>query len=287
MATRDRALSALVRRVFRGGRADLRKAPGGMPAHAVPAAERSLAFAGRPENRYWWHKLPNSDFIPPLYAVLSDDEWAVMDAWFRDTDARVMHGEANVSALSVLQGFIMGSLVRNVVQLGAYAGYSTLLVGFMMRRMGFRHSVVSIDLAPEICAYCEDWIRRAGLQDHVRMECSDSSAPHLPELARRYFGEGIELVFIDSSHQYAHTVRELDLWAPAVLPGGFVFLHDASDDAVKYDETGEGGVHGALREWVERNPSFPAISINRDMRPLRPTPIYKDACGLGIIQRLA
>jgi predicted O-methyltransferase YrrM len=285
VATRERTLSALVQRVLRGRRAGSRTAADRMPVDAVPGGERSLAFARRAEDRYWWHRLPNSDFIPPLYAVLSDDEWAVMDAWFKDTDARVMHGEANVSALSVLQGFIMGSLVRNVVQLGAYAGYSTLLVGFMMRRMGFRHSVVSIDVVPEICAYCEDWIRRAGLEDYVRMECSDSSAAHLPDLARRYFGEGIALVFIDSSHQYAHTVRELDLWVPSVLPGGFLVLHDASDGAVAYDQTGEGGVHRAFREWAERNPSFPAISINRNLRPLPPTPIYKDACGLAIIQR--
>jgi predicted O-methyltransferase YrrM len=161
-----------------------------------------------------------------------------------------------------------------------------LLAGFMMRAMGRRHAVLAVDIEPTMIEYCAGWVERAGLGDYVRLECCDSSQPHLPELARAYFENPIDLVFIDSSHQYAHTVRELELWYPAVAPGGFVFLHDASDRAAEFDHEGAGGVHRALTEWTRAHAAAPAMSINESMAGIGPVPIYKDNCGLGIIQRL-
>ncbi|MFN8542832.1 MAG: class I SAM-dependent methyltransferase [Candidatus Binatia bacterium] len=260
---------------------------GGLALEARPTVPvRSLGFGTREHDRYWWHKLPHSGFVPPLYAALTEAEWAILEAWYADTDENGMCGEAAVTALSVLQGFVTGSLLRSVVQLGCFAGYSTLLVGFMMRRLGLARSVLSIDNDPKHCSYTEAWVRLAGLADYVRLECSDSAAPHLPALAQDYFGRGIEMVFVDSSHQYAHTARELALWFPAVVPGGFVFLHDASDSAAAYDATGQGGVHRAFAEWRQAHPDQPAFSINECMRGLGDLPVYKDGCGLGIIQRL-
>jgi predicted O-methyltransferase YrrM len=252
----------------------------------APDRARSLAFSERDGHRYWWHQLPHSDFVPPLYQSLSDAEWAIMDAWFRDTDERRLWGEANVSAMSILQAFVVATLARNMVQLGSFAGYSMLLAGFMMRAMGRRHAVLAVDIEPTMIEYCAGWVERAGLGDYVRLECCDSSQPHLPELARAYFENPIDLVFIDSSHQYAHTVRELELWYPAVAPGGFVFLHDASDRAAEFDHEGAGGVHRALTEWTRAHAAAPAMSINESMAGIGPVPIYKDNCGLGIIQRL-
>src|SRR5258705_7311441 len=65
---------------------------------------RGLKFRAERPARYWWHHMPDGGFTPPLYSFLTHKEWELLEAWFRDTDERVMHGESNVSALSTLQG---------------------------------------------------------------------------------------------------------------------------------------------------------------------------------------
>jgi cephalosporin hydroxylase len=48
-----------------------------------------------------------------------------------------------------------------------------------------------------------------------------------------------DVLFIDTSHAYMHTIRELRRWVPFVRPGGWVLMHDT-----QYDPTGHetGGV---------------------------------------------
>lgn len=267
-----------LRSLLAAGRRRLAAAPG------APVI-RSRAFTARAGDRFWWHRLPGADFVPPVYAFLDDDEWALLEAWYADTDARGLAGEVNVPAMCVLQGFVMGSLVRHVVQLGAYAGYSTLLLGFMLRRMGFRRALVSLDIDPACCAYAEGWVRRAGLADHVVVECGDSADREAPARARQTLGADPSLVFVDSSHRYAHTLAELDLWAPALVPGGFLFLHDSSEFAARFDPSGEGGVGRALAEWLARHPTMRAINVCNALATLEtPSQVYKDGCGLAIVQ---
>ena len=53
-----------------------------------PPAGRSLRFRHEPHDRFWWHKLAATDYVPPLYAALRDDEWKVMEDWYAETGAR-------------------------------------------------------------------------------------------------------------------------------------------------------------------------------------------------------
>lgn len=107
----------------------------------------------------------------------------------------------------------MGSGINRVVQCGHYAGYSTLLLGFMMRKMGFRRSLFSVDIDARVTEYTYQWLQEADLLDYVNLHVGNSTDKDLPDLARAYFGNrDICLVFIDSSHQYQHTLNELDLW---------------------------------------------------------------------------
>jgi len=247
---------------------------------------RGLKFRAKSENRYWWHHLAEGGFTPPLYAFLTHKEWELLEAWFQDTDQKVMHGECNVSALSTLQGLVMGSGLHNLVEIGCYAGYSTLLFGFMFRRMGFKRAMYTIDVEPRHCDYTRSWVTRAGLEEYVHIECNDSSAAGLPAKVRDHFARDIDSVFIDSSHQYEHTCRELELWPPAVRVGGFVFLHDTSANAAGLDQTQKGGVHRAFAEWTAKTPNFTSININGAVPPGVRWP-YPDNCGLGICQRQA
>jgi predicted O-methyltransferase YrrM len=246
---------------------------------------RSLDFENRAGKRYWWFHLQNCKYIPPIFSVLSDEEWDVIDEWYNDTDERVAAGECNVPALSILQGLIMGNGIKAMVQCGHAVGFSALLCGFYFRAMGRKDALFSVDIDAEATAFANRYVLKAGLQDYVHLEVCDSSDSSLPEVARKYFkGSDIALVFIDSSHRCDHTLRELDLWYSALPVGGLIVLHDVSKLAGTFDVTKAGGVHAALGDWLKAN-HCSALSLNGYIASGCTTPVYLDGCGLGIIQK--
>jgi predicted O-methyltransferase YrrM len=249
-------------------------------------ARRTLALGGREDDRYWWFKF--NHYVPPLYKSLVDDEWQAILDWYDETDERFpgTAAETNITAMSMLQGLICGSGIRRIVQCGHYRGYSTLLLGFFARSMGFRNSIFSIDKNRMVTKYVQTWIERTGLEDYVHLCVSDSAKPKLPARARAYFGgEAIQLVFIDSSHQYRHTTAELALWYAELASGGFLVLHDVSRYAAAFDSKHAGGVYRAVAEW-KAGLSPNALWINDFLfSGHRERIVYLDACGLGLIQK--
>jgi len=252
---------------------------------------RTIEFKKRTHNRYWWYHLADSDYIPPVFSALADEEWALMDDWFTDTEAKFPSpGEISVPGLSMLNGIVSGNGIGAMVQLGHYVGFSTLMLGFALRRMGRSRALFSIDINAEVTVYTQEWVDRAGLRDVVRLQVGDSADPAMASEAAAWLGRAPQLVFIDSSHQYHHTLEELDLWYDRMAPGGLLSLHDTSAFAQTFDSTGTGGVLRAAREWgAGRN----MILLNNFVgeqhdsgatdHPSKLT--YKDGCGFGLVQK--
>jgi hypothetical protein len=69
--------------------------------------------------------------------------------------------------------------------------------------------------------------------------------------------------------------------------GALFLLHDASLFAQQFDPTAQGGVHRALNEWLEGRPDWSGMTLNGSVAPGADGDalVYKDACGLGILQR--
>jgi len=65
-----------------------------------------------------------------------------------------------------------------------------------------------------------------------------------------------DLLFIDTSHEYGHTVRELEAYMPRVAPGGVALLHDTrwvdSPPGTPWDGTTLPPVGRALDEYCAR-----------------------------------
>lgn len=247
-------------------------------------ALRSTDFGDREHRRYWWHRFGGRKYAPPIYSDLSDEEWEILEAWFEDSERVGAGGEMSVPMISVIQAFVMGSGIRSIVQLGHYKGYSTLLMGMMLRRMGVEKGLVSIDIDQGMTDRVQKWIERAGVDKQVTLIVSDSAEPGVASAAEIALGRAPRMVIIDSSHQYAHTVRELDLWWEALAPGGMFFLHDCSEFARRWDSTGEGGVRRALEEWLPRHPEAASIMIEGDPHCDGPV-AYADGCGLCMMQK--
>jgi len=278
-----RTLAGRAARVLRPGPA---VAPPQIPERPDPG--RSARFRADPHDRFWWHRLAVTDYVPPLYAGLSDEEWAVMEGWFAETARVGRIAEINVPAMSFATGLVAGNGVRRIVQLGHYYGYSALLVGFTLRAMGDgRPGLVTVDVDPAATAFTRAWVGAAGLEGVVAVLEGDSAAPATAERCERALGGAPELLLVDSSHAYGHTLRELDLWAPRLPPGAIVLLHDASVFAQRFDPTGEGGVRRAIAEWLPRHPGWEGMTLNGHVAPGADGDalVYKDACGLGILQR--
>ncbi len=226
------------------------------------------------------------DFVPPAYSDLSEEEWAILRNWYEETDAIGQVGEVAVPLISLLHGLVLGNGARRIVQLGTHAGYSALLLGFMLRRMKVARALFTLDLDPQLCAVARNWIGRAGLGEFVEVAERNSLDPESPFAAKEYLGAAPELIILDSSHEYRATLQELDLWYRALGTGGLLVVHDVSRFAQSFDVTGEGGVRRAFDEWRAANPEPETFLLNGEARSMEtPRRFYKDACGLGLIHK--
>ena len=268
-----------------GGRAK-RRLSGAIVTPRLGLQRRSRRFRGRKEDRFWWYQLRNTDYVPPVFATLSRREWQIIKAWYRDSERVHGIGEINVPAMSLLQGLIMGNGVSRTVELGHYYGYSTLLTGFMLRAMNNGGRMVSIDIDPKANAFTQRWIERAGLTETCSLYLSDSSDSKALDFAVDRLGGMPELILLDSSHQFEHTLKELDLWVPKMEPNTIMLLHDTSNFARDWDGTGKGGVQAALDKWLPKHPELEFINLNRQVPKSRGNDslVYKDGCGIGILQ---
>lgn len=249
--------------------------------------ERSLVFRNRDHGRYWWFKAEGAEYVPPIYSFLTDDEWAVMDEWYTETDAKNLAAECNVSLMCVLQGFIMGSIVKRIVQFGTSQGYSALLIGFMLRKMGVKNSFVTVDIHGAANEFTQLYIEKANLTEYIKVITANSIEAGLPECCIQHMNGRPQMIVIDSSHQYKHTLQELEMWYRYLATNGFIFLHDTSKKAIEYDSTKEGGVQKALNEWSAKN-RVNHININKkiEIHTKASELTYLDGCGLGIIQKV-
>jgi predicted O-methyltransferase YrrM len=277
------------RRAIGNAQTDLRsiEMPSLQPTTTSP--QRSRAFAQDSHDRFWWHHLGGTDYVPSIYQVLTDDEWQLMDDWYAATLAANAIGEINVPAMSMLQGLISGGGLSRVVQLGGFYGYSALLMGFWLRQMGQGGRLLSIDIDPEATKFSQEWIDRAGLSEIVFLMLSDSAAKQtLIDTVSTFEGRMPELILLDSSHQYGHTLRELDLWVPAMEPQSIMLLHDTSAFASDWDPNGTGGVRKALDDWLPERKDVACLNLNRHVGEpgVSADRTYQDGCGLGILQKL-
>lgn len=251
------------------------------------SSSRSRAFRTRDHDRYWWHRLADTDYVPAVYAALSDEEWQLMESWFDETESLRLAGEINVPAMCLLYGIVSGGAVRRMVQLGHFSGYSTLLLGFVLRQMGASGRLVSIDIDADVTIFTQRWLAAASLEEYVSLVVGDSADPASIDSAIRTLGGPPQLILVDSSHAYGQTLRELDAWTAEMPVGALMVLHDSSLLGRAWDATGDGGVRRALDEWLPGHDEMAGLNLNAfvqagdDANAL----VYKDGCGLALLQK--
>jgi predicted O-methyltransferase YrrM len=155
-------------------------------------------------------------------------------------------GASNAGVLSLLYSLVIGCGLRNVLQLGTYVGYSSLVLGDAARRIGGR--LITLDPDERAMGIARGYLTRAGLETHVRTVLKASTDPDA--IAEIQTEAPFDLVYIDSLHDYACTRKELPAYWPLLRPAGFLCMDDADEAAARFDTKGEGGVLRAIKEWL-------------------------------------
>jgi len=125
---------------------------------------------------------------------------------------------------------------KKVVELGTRTGVSTVAWLYGLADTGGHLWSVDIDVQPPIGQH-ENWTFVQG------DDCTQETYSQLP-------GD-VDIVFIDTSHAYEHTLQELTLYRWLVRPGGKIVLHDTE---LPYPEGVIGKpfpVKRAVTEWCE------------------------------------
>ena len=130
-----------------------------------------------------------------------------------------------------------------VIELGVRAGNST--AAFLAALEG-RGELWSVDInpldVPDLLLHCPSW----------HWLTADDRDP----AAVAWCPDQADVLFIDTSHDQAHTLTELKLYVPKVRPGGVVLLHDTGPEWP--------GVTAALNQsgldWYD-HPGWPGLGI--------------------------
>lgn len=105
---------------------------------------------------------------------------------------------------------VFGRDARHVIELGTRSGVSTVAWLYALEHSGGHLTSVDLEPAPNIGRWSH-WVHLVG---------DDCDPNIISEL------EPADIVFIDTSHLYDHTLRELNLYKWLVRRPGLIVLHD-------------------------------------------------------------
>lgn len=136
---------------------------------------------------------------------------------------------------------------KRVIELGVRWGTSTIAWLYGLQKTAGHLWSVDVD-HPSI------WNDLVGHPGWTFIRGDDTEAWVLQELP-----EEVDIVFVDTSHRYEHTKREIELYAPRVRPGGALVFHDTAVKEFEHHEPGtepEYPVREAVYDWLaERAPA--------------------------------
>lgn len=138
-----------------------------------------------------------------------------------------IYGAANNSDISehlhVLNFLIRMKKPNILVELGTRGGESTRVFTKALGEIGGLGFSVDLMSAPEFLNELSFWKHFVG--DDIEIGASVKSKGCWPDGADF---RGIDLLFLDTSHEYNHTVQEIDTWWPLINPEGLLVFHDTN-----------------------------------------------------------
>lgn len=156
-------------------------------------------------------------------------------------------------------GRAIGS-VGPLLEIGSYCGKSALYLGSAARDAGTvlftidhhrgsqetqpgwaHHDPAVVDPATgriDTLPFLRRTVSDAGLDDAVILVVGESTT------VAQHWGTGLGLLFIDGGHALEFAMADYDSWAPHVLPGGLLAIHDV------FESPADGG-QAPYRVWQQ------------------------------------
>ena len=192
-------------------------------------------------------------------------------------DHSTFPGSSDPHALSFLTHLVKLTRPARALQLGTYIGFSAIVMGDVLSRNG--GALVTVDPVPLAHELARRWVQEARLEETVTFIDAASTDPAGQAAITQ--GGPYELIYLDSSHAYRETLDELDLifertsW---LSPHGILVMHDAAQEAARFDPSASGGVRRALDEWIApRREAYQLLVLE--------PPLWPAGCGLGLMTR--
>jgi predicted O-methyltransferase YrrM len=138
------------------------------------------------------------------------------------------NSERSVSEFIGELAFRLGA--RTVVELGCYVGWTSAHLALALQAAGGGAKLWCVDYEPRFLAAARDNLGRFDLAKDVAFVRGLS----LDQELLAVLPTRIDLLFIDTSHEYEATKNEIATYAPRLAPGGVIVLHDSiSQDGVR------------------------------------------------------
>ena len=162
--------------------------------------------------------------LPPNFSALADR------AWQRARALQGFLGEREFRALLMLAAAAnaVASEPGCIVEIGSFKGKSTVGLATLAGACGWP-PVVSIDphtspspTDPGVPSYADFLanLRAAGVEDRVEVNRATAQA------VAKTWQRPIRFLWIDGDHTWAGALSDFELYAPFLVPGGIVALHD-------------------------------------------------------------
>jgi predicted O-methyltransferase YrrM len=129
-------------------------------------------------------------------------------------------------AAKLLYIIALGGKAKNIIEVGAGAGYSTLWLGAAAKALG--GNVVSCEIDPAKAAEAQSNIAKAGLSDYVTILAGDAR-----ETLRDQEG-AVDLLFIDAT--FGHYETFFDVVYKRLDVGSMVIADNVVEDAYELDD---------------------------------------------------
>ncbi|OQB56150.1 MAG: Protein-L-isoaspartate O-methyltransferase [Deltaproteobacteria bacterium ADurb.Bin151] len=182
-------------------------------------------------------------------------------------------GSTDPSALSLLVMFCAITQPIRMLELGTFHGFSTMTIAEILATNKRPGTLVTVEPMQEYQECAKELVFQAGLTSTVQFVRGFSTDEAVLSVVEEW--APYDIIYIDSSHQFAQTLEELDLYLiarPLIRPGGLVFLHD-----ITLELENDPGVGPAVDEWIRRHPEYHYL-------PLSTKGIWPQEAGFGIIQ---
>jgi predicted O-methyltransferase YrrM len=139
----------------------------------------------------------------------------------------------------------------NYLEVGSWMGLSSIIVANgLLANVNLDARVWCVDTWEGSAEHqVLDVVKNGGLYETFRRNVEDAQMEHFiqplrgpsTEVARRWQGPPLDLIFVDGDHSAAGCYADLRAWRPLLAPGGRMLGHDA---------TPGGGVRTALTQYA-------------------------------------